>query len=109
LKSDFTSNIKNKAKNEPQKEKIKMYEKKVPEIIDWTSTFSNTRMNDCQGVKIKMAIITLIFAKPMRMKGKGFGTAYSIIERNMHSAEKNAILLNAFEGCCCIRIVWSPF
>jgi len=44
LKSDFTSNIKNKAKNEPQKEKIKMYEKKVPEIIDWTSTFSNTRM-----------------------------------------------------------------
>jgi hypothetical protein len=39
------------------------------------------------------ANIIPILAIPKRIKGSGFGIAYSIIDKNIHKAEKNAIFL----------------
>ncbi len=87
------NNIANTDANEPTKEKIKIYEKKVPEINACRKTFINVKNNTCLMGKTYKDNIIPILAIPNLINGIGFGMAYSIIDKNMHKAAKNAIFL----------------
>ena len=73
-----------------------MYEKKVPLIKLWKITFRNTRKKYSRFFSLKSPKINGMFARPRRKKGKGFGIAYSIIEKNIHKAAEKLKYLNVF-------------
>lgn len=83
--------IANAEKKEPAAEKIKTYEKSVPEIIDCAKTLKSTIKAISRFLKKESERIIGRFASPRRRKGSGFGTAYSIAERKRQSAEKKVI------------------
>lgn len=78
---------------EPINEKMNIYEKKVPEINACRKTFINVKNNTCLMGKTYKDNIIPILAIPNLINGIGFGMAYSIIDKNMHKAAKNAIFL----------------
>ena len=93
LKRFLLNNIANTEEKEPTKEKIKIYEKKVPEINACIKTFINVKNKTCFMGKMYKDNIIPILAIPNLIKGIGFGIAYSIIDKNMHRAEKKAVFL----------------
>jgi hypothetical protein len=74
----------------PAREKKKIYEKSVPVIRACPRILIPTRSTNTAKGKISKASIRGRFAIPIRMKGKGLGIIYSIVERNKQKAPKSA-------------------
>ena len=61
----------------------------MPEIKPCTKVFITTKSATFLSFSLEKANKIGRFAKPSRKKGKGFGMAYSTMDKKRHNAEKN--------------------
>jgi len=83
----------------PAMENRKMKERNVPPISPWPSTFSTTSRKKSLAPRTFSARSRGMFASPIRMKGRGFGTRYSTAERKKQSAPSRARVFRRSPPC----------
>ncbi len=74
----------------PLNEKRKTYENREPEMIACPIILIIISKKNKEKEKISIPIMSGIFASPIRIKGKGLGIMYSIVEKKKQRAPNKA-------------------